>query len=160
VAEDQNCRVTQFRPPFSTGMSASLAFGQADLNTGACPVTTSATSLGNTTASLGSEVFGVGTDSSGDVWVTDDGSNRVVEYRPPFSSGMAVTLAIGQPDLTSGVANQGNAKPTGTSFSNPGFPIFDRSGNLWIADFGNNRLLKFTPPFSTGMAASLVLGQA
>ncbi|MGH2611864.1 MAG: hypothetical protein ACRDFB_02310 [Rhabdochlamydiaceae bacterium] len=37
---------------------------------------------------------------------------------------------------------------------------FDKSGNLWIAGMGLNRLLEFLPPFSNGINASLVLGQA
>ena len=42
-----------------------------------------------------------------------------------------------------------------------GCPLaFDRSGNLWVADLGNNRILQYKPPFITGEDASLVLGQA
>ncbi len=160
VSEDKTCRVIQFVPPFSNGMSASLVFGQTNLNTGVCPATTSATSLGNSVTTGGDEVTGVNVDSSGNLWVADDGSNRVVEYKPPFSNGMAASLAIGQPDLTSGGINQGNPAPTSSSLYDPGMPIFDRSGNLWLSDFNNNRVLEFTPPFSTGMAATLVLGQA
>ena len=158
VGENGSCRVTQFRPPFSNGMSASLVFGQANLTTGTCPATASATSLGNTTGN-GDEVYGVTVDASGDLWVTDNGSHRVVEFQPPFSNGMAATLVIGQPNLTSSGANQGGT-PSSSSLSDPGIPNFDPSGNLWIADFANNRLLEFKPPFSSGMAASLVLGQA
>ena len=53
-------------------------------------------------------------DSSGNLWVVDSGSNRVLEYVPPFSDGMAATLAIGQANFTSGSANQGGA-PTNAS---------------------------------------------
>ena len=38
-------------------------------------------------------------------------------------------------------------------------PAFDGSGNLWVADAFNQRVLEYTPPFSNGMAASLELGQ-
>jgi sugar lactone lactonase YvrE len=37
--------------------------------------------------------------------------------------------------------------------------VFDPTGNLWVSDLNNNRVLKFTPPFSNGMSASVVLGQ-
>ncbi len=37
---------------------------------------------------------------------------------------------------------------------------FDSVGNLYVTDTSNARVLVFTPPFSTGMAASKVLGQA
>jgi hypothetical protein len=158
VAENGNCRVTQFQPPFTTGMSASLVFGQPDLTTGNCAAATSASSLGN---ALGvDQVFGVTVDRFGNLWVTDSGSNRLVEYKPPFSNGMAATVAIGQPNLTSGSPNQGGVAPTSSTLSDPGYPVFDRAGNLWVADFFDNRVLEFKPPFATGMAASVVLGQA
>lgn len=158
VAEDGNCRVTQFQPPFTTGMSASLVFGQPNLTTSNCAAATSASSLGN---ALGvDQVFGVTVDRSGNLWVADSGSNRVVEYQPPFSNGMAATVAIGQSNLTSGSPNQGGAAPTSSTLSDPAYPVFDRAGNLWIADFFNNRVLEFKPPFATGMSASVVLGQA
>lgn len=158
VAENGNCRVTQFQPPFSSGMSASVAFGQPDLVTGNCAAATSASSLGN---ALGiDQVFGVAVDRSGNLWVADSGSNRVLEYKPPFSNGMAATLAIGQANLTSGSPNQGGATPTSATLSDPAYPVFDAAGNLWISDFFNNRLLEFKPPFATGMAASVVVGQA
>jgi sugar lactone lactonase YvrE len=35
----------------------------------------------------------------------------------------------------------------------------DPTGNLWVSDLNNNRVLKFTPPFSNGMSASVVIGQ-
>jgi NHL repeat len=158
VAENGNCRVTQFQPPFTTGMSASLVFGQPDLTTGNCAAATSASSLGN--ASGVDQVFGVAVDRSGNLWVADSGSNRVLEYKPPFSNGMAATLAIGQANLTTGSPNQGGATPTSATLSDLAYPVFDSSGNLWVADFFNNRLLQFKPPFATGMAASVVLGQA
>ena len=158
VAENSNCRVTQFKSPFSNGMSASLVFGQPGLNTGNCAASISASSLGG--AGTGDEVFGVIADSSGNLWVADSGSNRVVEYKPPFSNGMVATLAIGQANLTSGSANQGGAAPTNATLYDPGNPVFDSSGNLWIPDFVNARMLEFKPPFATGMAASVVLGQA
>jgi len=143
-------------------MSASLVFGQANLTTANCSAATGPATLGNSANDIANsedEVFGVAVDANGNLWVADDGNNRVLEYTPPFSSGMAATLAIGQPDLVSGDANQGNANPTASSLFDPGCTI-DPSGNLWVADFYNNRLLEFVPPFHTGMAASLVLGQS
>ena len=161
VAEQLNCRVTQFQPPFSNGMSASVVFGQPDLSTGNCAAGISARSLGNsTTGGDDDQVVGVTFDSSSALWVADSGSNRVLEYQPPFSNGMAATLAIGQADLTSGAPNQGSASATSTTLSDPGFFVFDSSGNIWIPDLLNNRILEFKPPFVTGMPASLVLGQA
>lgn len=163
VADGLNCRVIQFQPPFTNGMNASVVLGQPNLSTGNCPVGISASTLGNNTTANGDQVDSVAIDSSGDLWVADSASSRVLEYQPPFSNGMAATLAIGQADLTSGNPNQvlgGGAPPTSSSLFDPGLFTFDSSGNLWIPDLNNNRLLEFKPPFTTGMAASLVLGQA
>ncbi len=149
VADGDNCRVTQFKPPFTNGMSASLVLGEPDLATAACA--TSATGLGDTR--------GVKIDSSGNLWVSDSGNNRVVEFKPPFSNAMAATLAIGQADLTHGSCNQGGAAPTASTLCSTRSLAFDASGNLWVADASNDRVLEFKPPFATGMAASVVLGQ-
>jgi hypothetical protein len=48
---------------------------------------------------------------------------------------------------------------TQSGFNSPRGLGFDGSGNLWVADLNNNRVLMFTPPFSNGMNANLVLGQ-
>ncbi|HEV7676236.1 MAG TPA: NHL repeat-containing protein [Candidatus Angelobacter sp.] len=108
---------------------------------------------------FGIPVMNVATDSSGDLWVADFEYHRVLEFKPPFSNGMAAVLAIGQMDLNSGAPNQGGAGPTDTSLLAPAGLAFDPAGNLWIVDRGNCRVLEFEPPFATGMAASLVLGE-
>lgn len=163
VADNANCRVIRFAPPFSNGMSASLVFGQPNLNSGSCPTIVSATSLGKSIP-LGNGVFGISDisvvfDSGGDLWVADTDYDRVLEYKPPFTNGMAAVLAIGQADLNSGSPNQGGLIPTDATLLAPVGLAFDTSGNLWIVDHGNCRVLEFKPPFATGMAASLVLGQ-
>ena len=151
VAESGNCRVTQFVSPITSGMSASVVFGQANFTTGTCPTSASATS-----ATSLYDPYGATVDHAGDLWVDDYESSRIVEYVPPFTNGMAAALAIGQPNLTSGTSNLVTSSAT---LSLPGFPIFDPSGDLWIADYNNSRVLEYKSPFSTGMAASLVLGQ-
>jgi sugar lactone lactonase YvrE len=163
VADAGNCRVIRFDAPFSTGMSADLVFGQPNLTSGSCPTSVSATSLGESIP-LGNGVFGIPvisvvSDSSGDLWVADSEFHRVLEYKPPSSNGMAAVLAIGQVDLNSGSPNQGGSTPTDATLLIPVGLAFDPSGNLWIVDHGNSRVLEFKPPFSTGMAASMVLGQ-
>ncbi len=151
VADSANCRVTQFVPPITSGMNASVVFGQPNFTTGNCPASTSATSPTSLYGPYGATV-----DHAGNLWVDDYESSRIVEYQLPFSNGMSAALAIGQPNLNSGSPTQAASS---TTLSYPGFPIFDPSGNLWIADYNNSRVLEYTPPFSTGMAATLVLGQ-
>ena len=141
---DGNRRVVEFSPPFTTGMPATLVLGQPNFLT----VTSSASASG---LAFPTELA---FDSAGNLWVVDQGNNRVLEYKPPFVTGQSASVVIGQPDFTS----SGSAT-TAISLNGPYGIAFDATGNLWVSDFHNNRVLKFTPPFANGQAASLVLGQ-
>lgn len=93
-------------------------------------------------------------DSSGNLWVADEVNNRVLEFTFPLSTGQSATLVIGQGSFTTGTAAtsaDGLNHPFGVAF---GYP-----GNLWVADLNNRRVLEFTPPFSTGQTATVVIGQ-
>ena len=113
-------------------------------------------------------------DAQGNLYVTDRHNNRVLGYWQPFSSdltggkGDAVAdVVFGQPDFTSNYPHE--ARPIGpdTLFLNllstahvaiPSFGgvMVDAHGNVWIADMGNSRVLRF-PAGST--VPNLVLGQ-
>lgn len=133
---------------FTNGQSATLVIGQKDF-----------TSKDQATSQSGLAVpQEVGFDSSGNMWVMDYLNYRVLEFRPPFATGMEASLVIGQPNYTAAVS--ASAPPaTDSGFYEPGLFVLDSSDNMWIADHGNNRVLEFKPPFSTGMSASLVIGQ-
>jgi sugar lactone lactonase YvrE len=165
VADTRNCRVLRFDPPFTSGMNASLVLGEPDFVTRNCFTLTAADA--NSLAAP----FAVAVDSQGDLWVVDTffgdtGDSRVLEYVPPFTDGMAASVVIGQ--TTTGASqgcNQVFATPphfppaTASTLCAPKGLTFDTAGHLWIADMGNNRVLQFVPPFTTGMSASLELGQ-
>jgi sugar lactone lactonase YvrE len=152
VADSGNCRVLRLPTPFSNGMSATLVLGKAALTDTCVPgVAATATSLGS--------VGGLAFDSSGNLWVADNGNSRVLKYTPPFSNGMAATLAIGQASLSvSTGCNQAGA-PAATTLCLPNFIVFDSAGNLWVGDGGNSRALKYSPPFANGMTATVAIGQ-
>jgi len=145
VVDYSNNRVLMFSPPFSNGMNASLVIGQANFTT---------STLATTQNGLYSPQS-ISFDSSGNLWVSDYNNNRVLMFSPPFSNGMNASLVIGQANFTtSGYGTTQN------SLSNPQIISFDSSGNLWVVDYNNARVLMFSPPFSNGMNASLVIGQA
>jgi len=98
---------------------------------------------------------GAAVDGSGVLWVADFGGNRVLGFQPPLSSGMDPSLVLGQGNLAS-TTFYGTFQDT---MYHPDGVIVDGSGNLWVADFSDNRVLEFKPPFSQLMKASLVLGQ-
>ena len=148
ITDSSNCRVLQFKPPFTTGMAAALAFGQPDLTTGTCNQSNS------TATALGTDPGGVALDSSGNLWVADTYFSRILEFPAPFTANEAATVALGQPSLTgtaptSGGCDQGNVvrgspvAATAKTLCFPGGLSFDSAGNLWVADNGNNRVVMY-----------------
>jgi sugar lactone lactonase YvrE len=144
VADSENNRVLLFNAPFTTGQNASVVLGQSDFTSSS--QATSATGLNDPTH--------VVADAHGNLWVSDWGNNRVLQYKQPFSSGMAASLVLGQTNFT---ANASSTSASGLSSQHE--LAFDNNGDLWVADSYNNRVLEFVPPFSNGMSASVVMGQ-
>ena len=154
VSDAFNCRVLQFTPPFTTGMSATLAVGQPsganNLTTRDCAVT--ATGLGNT--------FALAVDSSGDLWVSDSFRSRILKYPAPIVAGETATVVLGQTTFTAGDCNQEDEGPSATTLCDPGGLAFDSAGDLWVIDVGNNRVLMYPAAnLVTGGSATVVLGQ-
>jgi hypothetical protein len=96
-------------------------------------------------------------DLLGNLWVMDSGNNRVLGFKPPFTSGMNASLVIGQPNFRMSLPSLSQSRLHSMPFSSD--LAIDPSGNLWVGDFGNDRVLEFKSPFSSGMNASLVIGQ-
>lgn len=87
------------------------------------------------------------------LWVSDSSNSRVLEYLPPFTTGMSASLVLGERDF-----NTATPQITASGMSRPEVVAFDNMGNLWSSDFQLGRILEFTPPFSSGQSASLVIG--
>jgi uncharacterized protein (TIGR03437 family) len=130
---------------------------------------------------------GIALDTSGSVphlYVADTYNNRVMAFYDTrkMGAGQKADLIIGQQDGTTGLCNylggitsQGGDLNvmTSTSLCSPRGVLVDSSGNLYVADTGNGRVVRFPSPFqqcpngpgSAGCtlaalpAADLVLGQ-
>jgi len=126
-------------------MNASVVIGQPNFTSSDCGAPTQSTLC---------DAEAVSVDGAGNVWITDAEHNRVLEYKPPFATGMAASLVLGQPDFSSA-----GCKATAKGLCRPAGTAFDRRGGLYVADSGNNRVLVYKPPFTNGMAASRVIGQ-
>jgi sugar lactone lactonase YvrE len=152
VADTDNNRILEFTAPFSSGEAASLEIGQP---AGASEFTTS----GAQTTQSGLNVpEHIAFDSSGNLWVADMFNCRVLEFTAPFSSGEAASLEIGQPAGGSAFTSKACAV-TQSGLEYPKSVAFDSSGNLWVVDRGNNRVLEYLYPFSNGMNANIEIGQ-
>lgn len=106
------------------------------------------------------------TDTQGNLYVTDSYNHRVLKYNSPFaqSGTIAANDVWGQNDFTGNSCNKGQGSPDATTLcfgwsgnNNKSAGVdFDASGNMWIADSANNRVLRFPPGSHT---ADLVIGQ-
>ncbi|MBZ5624050.1 MAG: hypothetical protein LAQ69_35930 [Acidobacteriia bacterium] len=123
------------------------------------------------TASNGTNLFaeaGIAIDSSGDtphLYVADYFNNRVLGFQDVrrLKANAKADIVIGQADFNSGLCN-GTGDPnhiTSSTLCAPAGLLVDASGNLYVADSGNGRVLRFPAPFAhQGLEqADLVLGQ-
>jgi uncharacterized protein (TIGR03437 family) len=173
VADTNNNRILAWKDAvnFTNGKMADLVIGQLDFfSTGANgPGRTGSTSSRGFTAPTGLAV------DQGDLYVADSGNNRILRFRNPFSTPPPdPDLCIGQPSFNAispnYPLNQGTT-PTanGISLNNGtlfiGAIAFDTQHNLWFADAGNNRVLRYAAAdvakggFATTISANLEIGQ-
>lgn len=168
VADTFNNRVLGFRNAnaFTNGQHADIVIGQIDF--------VSANPQGPSVAggrTTGTTVpTGLIVDSKGNLYVADTGNNRILRFPTPFSqTSQFPDLVIGQASFNTNTANAGGPSEKTLNFFSGTNPLavyltFDTSGNLWVADAGNNRVLRY-PAASLGQnaisgpAADIVIGQ-
>lgn len=150
VADSGNNRILKFQNPTANKPPASIVIGQKDFVSSISTCTQ--TGMGGLYPYQGP--YGLSVDSSANLWVADTFNNRVLKFSTPLSSGMAASLVLGQSNFTT---NGSACSPTG--MNNPVGVIVDNSGNAWVADEHNSRIIRFTSPQSNGQAASQVIGQ-
>ncbi len=162
VNDQNNNRALRFTAPFpagSPGPTANLVLGQANF-ADIAPNTVDSTSF--------SSPGGVAVDktlSPNGLYVADTSNNRVLGYLNgvSFSNGAPATLVIGQVDFAGFGGNQGGSVAANTLIAPKGLAVDPVSGDLFVADFGNNRVLRFAKPLTSGIfanqSANLVFGQ-
>jgi sugar lactone lactonase YvrE len=152
VADTYNMRVLRFgnAASLANGSSAAAEFGQPNFTTGAYNSTPSATQLSYPTSMY--------VDGAGNLWVADDGFNRVLMFpnAPTAANGEAATLVLGQTDFVDDLRGL-----TAATFDYPSGIYGDEPGNMYVTDYGNSRILIFrnAASLSNGSAATYVLGQ-
>ena len=165
VADSVNERVLEYTAPFSGTPTAGKVFGQGgsfisgDCNGDTMDIGSSADDLCDPT--------GVAVDIAGDLFVADGGNNRVVEYNNPLGANTTADVVFGQGgDFTSNICNF-DLDLLGTNLDGstaddlclPAGVATDPSGDLFVADEDNSRVLKYDTPLSTDTTADAVLGQ-
>ena len=185
VADTQNNRVLIYNTiPTSNGVAADLVLGAPDFTTFVQPDLTQQ----NTNATASNLLNPVAVTSDGvHLFVTDLGYNRVLIWNTiPTTNAAPADVAIGQPNLTSSIANNGfsadangvetpvlcptiigtdtNGNNTYSSVCSAtlNFPRFAMvgGGRLFIADGGNDRVLVYnTLPTQSGASADSIIGQ-
>jgi sugar lactone lactonase YvrE len=150
VAEWLNHRVLRFSLPITQNSQLPEAvFGQVNFTSGL------ANGGGTTNAAAFNGPFTMYVGTGGDLWIADIVNNRFVMIPSAHTAanGASATMVIGQPNLTSNAPGL-----SAQNLSVPYAPRLDASGNLWVADQGNRRVLRFNAPLSTFQNASLALG--
>ena len=86
-----------------------------------------------TLSSVGVHPYGLGLDGAGDLWVSNYISSTLMEFTPAqLASGGTPTAVV-------------TISSSGPSLDGPIGTAFDRSGDLWLANFSNATISMFTP---------------
>lgn len=161
VPDWENHRVLRYDSPYEDDTLADDVWGQADFTGNACNQgrgigAPDAESLCLSSPTNEGFVGGVGLDSSGNLWITDNSNNRVLRFPvDPGTSrpGRVADLVLGQPDFTSWQSGTGM-----NQLHAPAAVRVSDGGSVYVADSLNGRILIFDPPFSSGMEATGILG--
>lgn len=98
------------------------------------------------------------------LYIADSGNNRILGFRyaTQLVPGSQADIVIGQIDRFSNQSqNPGNGGRQ-TGLNNPTGLAVDSSGNLYVMDTGNNRILKYLQPFNPANSVqfpAMVIGQ-
>ena len=152
VADASNSRVLAWNSvAFTNGQPADRVFGQVDFTRGVC----NGVGLGASSLCTPTDLT---TDAAGNLYVSDTNS-RVLEYDTPLATGgdTVADRVFGQTVFTGNTCNSGGASAL-TLCSPKGITV-SPTGNVYVVDSGNHRLLRYTTPLTTDMVADAVLGQ-
>jgi uncharacterized protein (TIGR03437 family) len=183
VVDSGNNRVLRYPKPFSqtSQVFPDLYIGQTSLNSRAPnqpngQISAQGIVTAGSTTGGSSQVFvaNIAFDSAGNLWLTDPGNRRVLEFRAADvakgGGGLTAAIEIGQVDF---VSAQKTLDPTNVNsqlvtnqFAVPDGIAFDAAGNLYVSDSDLTgtallgRVLVFTPPFlpSSYISAARIMG--
>ncbi|MGD1027263.1 choice-of-anchor D domain-containing protein [Candidatus Binatus soli] len=169
VADGTNSRVLEYNAPLSTGAAANMVFGQGgSFTSNACNFDGGdiLPALRSPSANDLCSPSGVAVDGAGNLYVADGSNNhRVLEYNTPLNAGSGeigagdttADTVFGQGgNFTSRKCNDGGI--SASSLCVPTGVAVDASGNVYVADSVNDRVLEYNTPLSTGTIGDRVFG--
>jgi DNA-binding beta-propeller fold protein YncE len=157
VADDVNNRVLRFdnAAAKANGAAADGVLGQTGFTTNNAP---------NPTQSGMSNVRGVFGDAQGRIYAVEEfNNNRILIFNNAAAkaNGANADNVLGQANFVTSAAA---VPPTASSLASPNSMFIDNAANqIWVADAGNNRVVRFDVSdvtFKAGLPAGGVLGQA
>lgn len=158
VSDTSNQRIVMYQ----LDSSNQLADGNPDGVIGQPNLISNTRNRGGSTVANGlGAPSGLQLDASGNLWVVDNLNSRIIRFPTPAGDGSdSADRVVGQANLTSGSLNRGGS-PAANSLRNPTYLAFDAANNLWVVDFGNNRIVRYSTLVGDGSdVADKVLGQA
>lgn len=131
-----NNRVVVYADVFINGGGADRIFGQESATTAACG--SGATGLCSPSS--------LALDRGGNLLVADTDNNRILVYDTPLTSDTTADRVFGQPDLVTTTCNTGGV--SANSLCRPtGVAIHPADDVIFVADAGNQRVLRFDAPY-------------
>ena len=161
IADSGNNRVLEYQAPWYTvditnkqiivKHSADRVFGQATFTSKACEAGPSG--LCNP--------YAVAWDAQQTLYISDNGNNRIVHHTNPLADTIGDEV-IGQPDFNTTGCNSGGVSANSLCDPRGLFTLaltLNPTGDVYVADHGNNRVLRYNMS-SSRTAALQVFGQA
>jgi len=148
VADNVNNRVLVFISPTTTDFTADYVFGQAG------SFTSNTANLGGVSDSSLNRPCYVTFDNQDRVYICEGFNNRILIFNDPLNTDLAADYVIGQSDFIS----NGSSCTDSTLYSPTAIAVAE-NGDLFVADYGNHRVLKFNDPINTDKKADQVFGQ-
>lgn len=151
IADGSNHRVLIYFDPLHSDVVADKVLGQAD------SFASAQCNLGGVSASSFNEPYRVRLDPSGNLYVTDINNSRGLIFNAPLDQDGVADAVVGQPNFSTGATNTGGR--SASSIKEPCSLGVDAYANLYMADWGNNRVLYYKRPLAEDTVADVVFGQ-
>lgn len=161
VTDSENDKVLAYLMPLSTNVEPDRTFGTTDDGKDCFTDTSTPTQM---TLACPADLA---VDAAGNLYVADIYNHRVLVYRDALASDTTPDAVYGQANYTSRTPNRGLGldSPNATTLFNPLGLAVGADGDLYVADFQNNRVLAYNAataptPTSSPTASATVSPQA